>query len=270
MNNAIQFLNKSIFLSICLHLIGVGIVSLSIVGTPDKHGDAIVAEFVSIQTPKARKKIARMPRRIELLEPAQPERLRLQSTQIQPLMEVTHVPQNELQFVAGTLPVSTTHQAVLAGTGITDRQTLQLHSPLRLRSGTSEPVLFTPSRLPRPEWTSKVPVIASAQAAELPSVPVLFNEPIENAQFSRKVDPIYPESARLAHKQGLVVLEATIGVDGIARNIEVVKVIEVSGLGCEEAAIAALKASEFVPAKQGKVVVSQRLRIPYRFQFKSE
>ena len=64
-------------------------------------------------------------------------------------------------------------------------------------------------------------------------------------------------------------LEATIGVDGIARNIKVVKVVEVSGLGCEAAAITALKASQFVPAKQGKAVVSQRLRIPYRFQFKS-
>ena len=40
------------------------------------------------------------------------------------------------------------------------------------------------------------------------------------------------------------------------------------GLGCEEAAITALKASRFVPAKRGKAVVSQRLRIPYRFQFK--
>ena len=270
MNNAIQFLNKSVFLSICLHLIGIGIASLSIVGTPDKYGDAIVAEFVSIQTPKARKKIARTPRQIELLEPAQPKKLRLQSPYIQPRTEVPQVPQNELQFVVDTLPASTRHQAVLAGTDITDKQILQSHSPLRLRSGTSEPVHFTPSRLPRPEWTSTPAIIASAQAAELPSVPVLFNEPIENARFSRKVDPIYPGSARLAHKQGLVVLEATIGVDGIARNIEVVKVVEVSGLGCEEAAIAALKASEFVPAKQGKVVVSQRLRIPYRFQFKSE
>ena len=153
MNNAIQFLNKSVFLSICLHLIGIGIASLSIVGAPDKYGDAIVAEFVSIQTPKARKKTARTPRRIELPEPTQPQKLRLQSTYIQPPMEVAHVPQNELQFVVDTLPVSATHQTVLTGTGITDKQTLQSHSPLRLRSGTSEPVHFTPSRVQRPEWT---------------------------------------------------------------------------------------------------------------------
>ncbi len=270
MNNAIQFLNKSVLLSICLHLIGVGIASLSIIGTSDKYGDAIVAEFVSVQTPKARKKINRTPRRIEPLEPTQPEKIRLQSSRVQTPMEVTHVPQNELQLVVDTFPVSMTHQPVLAGTGITDRQSLQPHSPLRLRNGTSQPVRFTPSPVPRPEWTSAPPVIASAQAAELPPVPVLFNEPTENARFSRRIDPIYPESARLAHKQGVVVLEATIGVDGIARNIEIVKVVEVSGLGCEEAAITALKASQFVPAKQGKISVSQRLRIPYRFQFKSD
>ena len=270
MNNAIQFLNKFVLLSICLHLIGVGIASLSIVGTPDKYGDAIVAEFVSIQMPKAPKKIARTPRRIELLEPTQPEKLYLQSTHVQPPTKVTQVPQNELQFVVDTLAVSTTHQSMLADTGITDKLTLRSHLPLRLRSGTTQPVHYTPSRMPRREWASTPPVISGAEAAELPPIPVHFNEPIENARFSRKVDPIYPESARLAHKQGIVVLEATIGVDGKARNIEVVKVVEVSGLGCEEAAIAALKTSEFVPAKQGKVVVSQRLRIPYRFQFKSE
>ncbi len=270
MNKAVQFLNKFVLLSICLHLIGVGIAALSIVGTPDKYGDAIMAEFVSIQTPKARKKIARTPRRLELLEPTQPEKLRLQSTDIQPPMEVPYILQNELQFVSDTLSISTTHQALLAGTGIKDKQTLQSDSLLRLRSETSEPVHFIPSRIPRPEWTSPQPVIASAQAAELPPIPELFKEPTKNAQFSRKVAPIYPESARLVHKQGVVVLEATIGVDGIARNIEVVKVVGVSGLGCEEAAIAALKASQFVPAKHGKIAVSQRLRIPYRFQFKSE
>ena len=167
-------------------------------------------------------------------------------------MEVTHVPQNKLQFVVDALPVSTTHQPILAGTDITDKQALQSESPLRLRNGTSQPVRFTPSPVPRPEWTSTSLVIAGAQAAELPSVPVLFNEPTENARFSRRIDPIYPESARLAHKQGLVVLEATIGVDGVARNIEVVKVVEVRGLGCEEAAIAALKASSSCQRNRAK------------------
>ena len=92
-----------------------------------------------------------------------------------------------------------------------------------------------------------------------------ITEPTQNATFLKKIEPIYPESARLTHKQGLVVLEATIDTDGKAHDIQVVEVIEISGLGCEEAAIQALKSSLFTPAMRGKAVISQRIRIPYRF-----
>ena len=266
MNNAIQFLNKSVLLSICLHLIGVGIASLSIVGTPDKSGDAIIAEFVSL--PKAQKTL-HTSRRFKTPERTQPDIRHSQPPRIQALTEVTHIQQKELQFVVDTLPISTVHQMSPAEIGIEDERGLQDRLPPRITGSVSQPTRFTPKRMPRPQWTSTPLAIASTQAAELPSISALLNEPTQNAKFFRKVDPIYPESARLSHKQGLVVLEATIGVDGIARNIKVVKVVEVSGLGCEAAAVAALKASQFVPAKQGKVVVSQRLRIPYRFQFKN-
>ena len=266
MNKAIQFLNRPILLSICLHLIGVGIASFSIIGSSDKYGDAIVAEFISL--PKTQKTV-RTPRRLKTPELTQPDILRSQPPRIQTLTEVAHVRQNELQPVIDTLPVSTVHQTNPAESGIEGGRALQHRLPPRPTIDPLQPTRFTPKRMSRSEWTSISPVIASAQAAELPSVSIHSNEPIQNARFSHKVDPIYPESARLSHKQGLVVLEATIGVDGMARNIKVVKVVEVSGLGCEEAAITALKASQFTPAKQGKIAISQRLRIPYRFQFKS-
>ena len=266
MNNAIQFLNKSVLLSICLHLIGVGIASLSIVGTPDKYGDAIIAEFVSL--PKTQKTLHK-PRRLKIPERTRPDILHSQPPRIQALTEVTHIQQKELQFVVDTLPISAVHQTSPAEIGIEDERGSQYRLPPHITGSVSQPTRSTPKRMQRPQWTSTPLAIASTQAAELPPISALLNEPTQNAKFFRKVDPIYPESARLSHKQGLVVLEATIGVDGIARNIKVVKVVEVSGLGCEEAAVAALKASQFVPAKQGKVVVSQRLRIPYRFQFKS-
>jgi TonB family protein len=266
MNNAIQFLNKSVFLSICLHLIGIGIASLSIVGTPDKYGDAIIAEFVSL--PKTQKTL-HTPRRFKTPELTRPDMLRSQPRRIQAPTDVTHIRQKELQFVVDTLPISAVHQTTPVEIGTEDERVFQYRLPPHITGSVSQPTRFTPKRIPRPAWTSTSLAIASTQAAELLPISALLNEPTQNAKFFRKVDPIYPESARLSHKQGLVVLEATIGIDGIARNIKVVKVVEVSGLGCEEAAVAALKASQFVPAKQGKVVVSQRLRIPYRFQFKS-
>ena len=268
MNNAIQFLNKSILLSICLHLIGVGIVSLSIVGTPDTSGDAIVAAFISLPEPQ---KTVRTPRRLKTPERTRPDILRAQPPRIRTLTEVPHIQQKTLQFVVDTLPISTMPQTTPAEIGTGSERGLQYPLPLPIAGSVSQLTRFTPKGVPRPQWSSVPLAMTSTQAAELPPISaLLLNEPTQNAKFFRKVDPIYPESARLSHKQGLVVLEATIGVDGIARNIRVVKVVEVSGLGCEEAAIAALKASQFVPAKQGKVVVSQRLRIPYRFQFKSK
>ena len=174
MNNAIQFLNKSVFLSICLHLIGIGIASLSIVGTPDKHGDAIVAEFVSLQTPKARKKIAKIPRQIERLKPTQPEKLHPQHTRVQTSMKATHVPQNEMQFVIDTHPISTAHQTFLAGTGREEKKVLQHELPLRPKRGALLPIHSTLKRVSRPEWTSVQPSIVSSQAAELPPAPYLF------------------------------------------------------------------------------------------------
>ena len=265
MNKAIQFLNKSIFLSICVHLIGAAIASLSIVGGPDKHGDTFVAEFISL--PKTKPVLT--PHRLKMPELTQPDMLRSQPPRIQTIAKIPHVSQNETQFVADTLPVSVVHQTTSTELSTGSENALQHRLPPRPADRGSQSTRFTPKRVSRPEWTSTRTVIASVHTTELPSVSVDLNEPTQNARFSHKVDPIYPESARLSHKQGLVVLEATIGVDGVARNIKIVKVTEISGLGCEEAAIKALKASQFVPAKQGNVVISQRLRIPYRFKFKS-
>lgn len=266
MNRSIQFLNKSVSLSICVHLIGVAIAALSIVGTVDKHGDAIVAEFVSFPETKPMLEPRRKPKVPAL---TQIDFVRSQPQRIQTISEVVHTPQSQTQFVVDTLPVSTVHQTMPTEIGIAGVKTLQGSLPLRAPDRSSQPIRLTTKRIPRPEWTLTPTVIASAEVSELPSVPALQDEPTQDARFFRKVDPIYPESARLSHQEGLVVLEATIGTDGIARNIKVVKVIEISGLGCEEAAITALKASRFVPAKRGKEVVSQRLRIPYRFQFKN-
>ena len=265
MNRSIQFLNKSVSLSICVHLIGVAIAALSIVGTVDKHGDAIVAEFVSFPETKPMLE----PRRLKVPALTQPDFIRPQPQRIRTISEVAHTPQSRTQLVVDTLLVSTVHQTTPTEIGIAGVKTLQRSSPLQSPGRGSHPIRLTSKGIPRPEWTSTPTVIASAEASELPSVPALQDEPTQDARFFRKVDPIYPESARLSHKEGLVVLEATIGTDGIARDIKVIKVIEISGLGCEEAAIMALKASRFVPAKRGKEVVSQRLRIPYRFQFKS-
>ena len=129
MNNAIQFLNKSVFLSICFHLIGVGIASLSIVGTPDKYGDAIVAEFVSL--PKTQKTL-HTPRRLKTPELTQPDMTHSQPPRIKSLTKIAHIQQSELQFIVDTLPVSAVHQTTLAEVRIEDERVLPSRLPPHL------------------------------------------------------------------------------------------------------------------------------------------
>ena len=178
MNNAIQFLNKSVLLSICFHLIGVGIASLSIVGIPDKHGDAILAEFVSL--PKAQKTL-HTPRRLKIPERTRPDIRHAQPPRIQALTEVPHIPQKELQFVVDTLPISTVHQTSPAEIGTADERGLQSGLPPHITGSVSQPMRFTPKRMPRPEWTSTPLAIASTHTAELPPISALLNEPTQNA-----------------------------------------------------------------------------------------
>ena len=82
--------------------------------------------------------------------------------------------------------------------------------------------------------------------------------------FSYKVEPKYPSQARRAGKEGKVILEATIGVDGKATDIKVKE--DNVGFGCARAAIQALKASRFNPAKRGGESIAQRITVPYTFK----
>ena len=82
--------------------------------------------------------------------------------------------------------------------------------------------------------------------------------------FRTKIEPKYPRAARLAQKEGKVVLEATIDVDGKAKEIKVKE--DNVGFGCARAAIDALEASLFRPAKWGVEIVRFRVAVPYQFK----
>ena len=84
-------------------------------------------------------------------------------------------------------------------------------------------------------------------------------------RFLKKHPVKYPELARQANKEGIVVLEAGIGIDGIARDIILIQGL---GFGCDQEAIRALTMSRFIPAKNGTTPVLARIQIPYRFQLK--
>ena len=81
----------------------------------------------------------------------------------------------------------------------------------------------------------------------------------------RTPDPKYPPAARRADREGIVELEFTVGVDGRATDITVIKE-EPKGFGFGEAAIEAVKKRwHFTPAKKGGESVPMRVKITIRF-----
>jgi periplasmic protein TonB len=72
----------------------------------------------------------------------------------------------------------------------------------------------------------------------------------------------YPEIARKAGIQGKVFLEVVIGKDG---EVEKIKVLKGIGIGCDEAAIAAVMKTKFAPGKQRGKPVRVQLGIPISF-----
>ena len=93
-------------------------------------------------------------------------------------------------------------------------------------------------------------------------------EILRSASFHYKAEPKYPSEAKRAGREGRVVLEATIDADGKVKDITVKE--DKVGLGCAKAAIDALEASVFRPAKRGVEIVPVRIAIPYLFKLEDE
>ena len=276
MNIIVQILNKitligfkqnlSLILSIFLHGVGISIIGISSVDTPDYQIDTLEVDFVTVKTPR---RINTNPKnkivtpRVEILKITE---LYRPNKHIQP-STLTHAIHEREQIKLGSTSMHELQTCVE-----TDYRFSSKHIPM-VQKDIIVPKMLSSAKpsIHRPDKQTRVSLSESDdyQVRPLPLNLPDISEPTQNASFVKKVDPQYPESARLSYQEGLVVLEATVGIDGKAKDIRVVKVINVNGLGCEESAIQALKASQFIPAMSGNSVITQRLRIPYRFSIKN-
>ncbi len=95
-------------------------------------------------------------------------------------------------------------------------------------------------------------------------VPHLIEELVVLPKYKTQVKPNYPKEAQQAQKEGTVVLQATVDVNGMPQDIVSSTNL---GFGLEEAAIEALKKTTFHPATQGgKPIRLENVQIPYEFQ----
>ena len=74
---------------------------------------------------------------------------------------------------------------------------------------------------------------------------------------------VYPEYAKLYGLEGKVSLIATIGIRGEVKDVKLVKGI---GLGCDEAAIEAVKKTKFLPGAEGESAVEAKVIFNVEFK----
>ncbi|MEW6410492.1 MAG: energy transducer TonB [Nitrospirota bacterium] len=90
---------------------------------------------------------------------------------------------------------------------------------------------------------------------------------IDGPSFLKMVRPEYPRMARRLGKEGRVLLRLIIDESGKLVNVEI---LEKAGYGFDEAAINAVKASSFQPAKLNRHPVACKAVLPVRFRLEGE
>jgi TonB family protein len=86
---------------------------------------------------------------------------------------------------------------------------------------------------------------------------------LEPVRILDKPDPVYTADARALRLEGDVTVEALFRADG---RIEGVRVVKGLGHGLDEAAVTAVKAIRYEPARRAGVAEDARLRLVVRFQ----
>ena len=81
----------------------------------------------------------------------------------------------------------------------------------------------------------------------------------------KPIIPAYPEMARKAGVEGMVILLVLIDKEGKVREVQVRKGI---GAGLDEAAVAAVKQTPFTPAIQNSRPVAVWMSVPIRFRLR--
>jgi protein TonB len=75
------------------------------------------------------------------------------------------------------------------------------------------------------------------------------------------VKPIYPDAAIVGQQRGMVVIEATVDVDGTVHDAKVINSVP----PLDEAALTAVRQWEFLPARRGGEPVAVVIRIAVQF-----
>lgn len=255
----------SVLVSLGLHGIMVFIAAFYVVRTAQVHDDAVSVDFFQEILEKRDP-----PERKAMVRPT-PKPTRQPQTLKQPILKpVVNLPKSDPGFVAPGegLEGVTELGPSDAGSGIdTSRFDANRFGPVKPKFDTGNPEDLIRQKIDdsTPSGFDDPPDVEDAADSALVERDAFKPQEVtRRPAWRKKVEPKYPSAARRAQKEGKVVLEATIDVDGKAKDIEIKE--DTVGYGCGRAAVDALEASRFNPAKRGEESVSIRISIPYQFK----
>lgn len=140
-------------------------------------------------------------------------------------------------------------------------------NPGRIKRPDPPTTNVSPPKLDPPKLGPTVDITDLATEASNPilDVPDIDTSDLESSppKYKKKVEPIYPNNAKRAGKEGTVKLQATIGTDGIPKNIVALTNL---GFGLEDAAIEALKKCRFIPGKKKGKDAEMIVKLPIQFK----
>jgi len=99
-------------------------------------------------------------------------------------------------------------------------------------------------------------------APPLPVKPVHLGGNIRPPVKVLNVDPMYPDIARAARKEGIVILEVVIAVDGRVESVRVLRGVPT----LDQAAVAAVQQWRFEPARLNDQVIPVVMTVTVNFQ----
>jgi TonB family protein len=119
-----------------------------------------------------------------------------------------------------------------------------------------------------PQASSKpvIPAFSTASAAETGAGGGKPEGLVTRLPRYQITTPPYPEAAKRANIEGVVILQVDIDATGAVKKVLVAQGL---GYGCDEAAIAAVQRTSFTPAFSGSEPVPVRFLLPFRFQFEN-
>ena len=137
-----------------------------------------------------------------------------------------------------------------------------LSKPIQPNQTSISPLPIRPKQAgPNPNL-SNLPKTADSPVLKAPDIDTtqVGTEP-PKAKYAPK--PIYPKNAKRAGKEGTVKVKATIGIDGIPKNVVATTKL---GFGFEAAAIATFKKWRFIPGKKSGKEVEMTVSIDIQFK----